>query len=105
MKMENERLQHRVRELRVQKAPFMQTPSSPVIPTLTTSTLPSNFGGHAPSTASPQLSVTRVPQTVLDHSELATQGNPNPVTRNLDTAGLQEGHQDEPAKKKVRRIW
>lgn len=102
--MENERLQHRVRELRAQKAPFMQTSLSSAVPTLSASTLPFNFGDHAPSTASPQLPITPVTQTVSDHSESAIQTNPNPVTRNLDAAGLQEDHQDEPAKKKVRSI-
>ena len=87
LKMENELLQHRVRELRAQKVPFLQTPSS-------STTLNSNYGGMTSSTPS---------STVPDHSESGSGStNPNPATRNFDAAGLQEGDQDEPAKKKVR---
>ena len=102
LKMENERLQHRVRELRAQKAPFiLQTPPSSTVPTLTAST---NFGAHPSSTTSSQLAIDPTPSVVLDHSESTIQPIPTtPVTRNLDVAGLQEGDQDEPAKKKVSR--
>lgn len=99
LKMENERLQHRVRELRAQKAPFLQTPPSSTTPPLmmTALTLSSNFGG----TTSSEVPIGPTPSTVPDHSESVTSSNPNPVTRNLDAAGFQEGDQDEPAKKKV----
>jgi hypothetical protein len=99
--MENQRLQHRIRELRALKAPFMQPGPS----TSTASTLPSNFGGNPSSTTSSlpvQLQAPVDPSpTVPDHTE-STAANPSPVTRNFDAAGFQEGEQDEPAKKKVR---
>ena len=104
LKMENERLQHRVRELRAQKAPFMQTLPSLTVPTSTSASLPSTFGAHLSSTMSSQLPIDPAPSTVSDHSELAMQTITNPVTRSLDAAGLQEGDQEEPAKKKVCRI-
>ena len=47
-----------------------------------------------------QLPIDPPSSTVPDHTELAAT-NPSPVTRNFDAAGLQEGDQDEPAKKKV----
>lgn len=106
LKMENLRLQHRVHELRAQKAPFLQTPSTSMAPPLTTSALPSNFGGNPSSTTSSlpvQLPIDPPSSTIPDHTEL-TATNPSPVTRNFDAAGLQEGDQDEPAKKKVRRF-
>lgn len=76
LKMESQRLKHRIHELRAQKAPFMQTPA------LAASALPSNFGGNTPPAES-------------------TATNPSPITRSFDAAGFQEGEQDEPAKKKV----
>ena len=86
----------------------MQTPSTSTVPASAASTLPSNFGSNStPATSSfpVQLrpAVDPQPQTVLDHTE-STAINSNTVTRNFDAAGLQEGEQDEPAKKKVRRV-
>ncbi|KAF9780551.1 hypothetical protein BJ322DRAFT_1083717 [Thelephora terrestris] len=103
LKMENERLQHRVRELRAQKAPFMQTLPSLTVPTSTSASLPSTFGAHPSSTTSSQLPIDPAPSTVSDHSESAMQTITNPVTRSLDAAGLQEGDQEEPAKKKTKK--
>ena len=108
LKMENQRLQHRIHELRAQKAPFMQTTSTSMVPASATSTLPSNFGSNPSSATSSfpvQLrpAVDPQPSAVLDHAE-STAKNPSPATRNFDAAGFQEGEQDEPAKKKVRRV-
>lgn len=99
--MENLRLQHRVHELRAQKAPFLQASPTSTAPALTASALPSNFGGNPSSATSSlpvQLPIDPPSSTVPDHTEQT------PVTRNFDAAGLQEGDQDEPAKKKVRRF-
>ena len=98
LKMESQRLKHRIHELRAQKAPFMQTPA------LAASALPSNFGGNTPPTTS-SLPVkiqppVDVPPSVLDPAE-STATNSSPITRSFDAAGFQEGEQDEPAKKKV----
>ena len=94
LKMENQRLQHRIHELRAQKGTSIQTPSA-----LTVSTVPSSFSSN-PSPTTSSLSAQLWPPTVPDHAE-STAVNPSPVTRNLDAAGFQEGEQDEPAKKKV----
>ena len=108
LKMENQRLQHRINELRAHNAPLMQIPSTSMDPALAASTFPSNFGSNPSSTTSPfpaqlQPPVGPQPPTVPDHTE-STVTNPSPVTRNLDATGFQEGEQDEPAKKKVRHV-
>jgi len=107
LKMENQRLQHRIHELRAQKAPFMQTPSTSMASALATSTHPSNFGTNSsPATSSfpvqLQPPVDLQPPAVPDHTE-STATNPSPITRNFDATGFQEGEQDEPVKKKVCR--
>ena len=55
LKMENERLQHCIHELRAQKGQFVQTPSTSTVPALMASTLPPVFGSNPPSTT-PSLS-------------------------------------------------
>ena len=50
LKMENERLQHCIHELRAQKGQFVQTPSTSTVPALMASTLPPVFGSNPPST-------------------------------------------------------
>jgi len=95
LKMENQRLQYRIQELRAQQAQFASTSTAP---TLTTTTLPPTI-----SSLPVQLPIDSPSPTVPDHSELAAT-NPGPITRNLEAAGFQEGDQGEPAKKKVRCI-
>lgn len=107
LKMENQRLQHRVHELRAQKAPLMQTPSTSMAPPSAASTLPSHFGITPSLATSSQLQLPvdpgPRPPPVPDHIESAA-ANLSPVTRNFDAAGFQEDGQDEPAKKKVRPV-
>jgi len=102
LKMENELLQHRVRELRAHKAPFMQTSSTSTTSILTAPPMSSNFCSLPSLPTSSQPPPDPAPSTVPDHSEPAIQTNPNP-TRNFDAAGFQEGDQDEPAKKKIKK--
>ncbi|KAF9650765.1 hypothetical protein BDM02DRAFT_3154672 [Thelephora ganbajun] len=104
LKMENQRLQHRIHELRAQNAAFMQTALTSTIPALPASILPSNFGGNQTPTSSlpVQIPIDPPPSTVPDHTE-STAANPSPVTRNFDAAGFQEGDPEEPAKKKTKK--
>ena len=112
LKMKNEHLQHRVREL---KQKLMQNPSDST--STSTMALSSNFHGHpsSPTSSAPptDLATAHASSTARDHSELAISINLNAggigvarnVTRDLDTAAFQEGNEDEPAKKKVRLIY
>ena len=106
LKIENERLQHRIHELRAQMGQFVQSPSTSTVPALTASTLPPVFGGKPPSTTSSlsaRFPIDPPPSIVPDHPE-SMAINPSPVTRNFDAAGFQEGDQGKPAKKKVRHV-
>ena len=101
LKMENQKLQHRLHELRARNAPFLQTSSTSGGPTA--SALPPAFGAIQSSTTSSRLPIDSPPSTVQDHPE-STAKTSGPVTRNFGAAGLQEGDQGEPAKKKVSRV-
>jgi len=103
LKMENQRLQHRLHELRALNAPFLQASSTPGGPTLTASALPPTFGANPSSTTSSRLPIDLPPSTVQDHPE-PTATNSSPVTRNFGAAGLQEDDQGEPAKKKTKKL-
>lgn len=104
LKLENQRLENRIHELRIQKAPFPRTLPTPKTLAEVVSIPRSNFGGNPlPNTSSVQPPVDPPPPTVIDHTE-PTAANPSPVTRSFDVTGFQEGEQDEPAKKKVRCV-